>query len=66
VFTDGVNGFAVEARSAESIRRALEQIARDPQRLVEIAVANRNLAHERYRTSAYLRALTEILEGSAG
>jgi glycosyltransferase involved in cell wall biosynthesis len=65
VFTDGVNGFAVETRSAGSIRHALERIARDPQRLVEVAVANRNVAHERYRTGAYLSALTGILEGRA-
>jgi glycosyltransferase involved in cell wall biosynthesis len=65
VFTDGVNGFAVKPRSADSVRQALELIARDPRRLVEIAVANRNVAHERYRTGAYLSALTAILEGSA-
>ena len=63
VFRDGVNGFAVETKSAESIRQVLEQIARDPQRLVEIAVANRNVAHERYRTGTYQSALTGILEG---
>ena len=62
VFRDGVNGFAVETRSAESIKRAFEQIARDPGRLVEIAVANRNVAHERYRTGTYQAALTGILE----
>jgi glycosyltransferase involved in cell wall biosynthesis len=66
VFKDGVNGFAVEPGSAESIRQALVQIAHDPQRLVEVGVANRNVAHERYRTGAYLSALTGILEGSAG
>lgn len=65
VFTDGVNGFAVETRSVESIRRALEKIAGDRQRLVEIAVSNRNVAHERYRAGAYQAALTGILEGRA-
>lgn len=64
VFRDGVNGFAVETRSAESIRRVLEQIARAPNRLVEIAIANRNVAYERYRTTTYQSALTGILEGS--
>jgi glycosyltransferase involved in cell wall biosynthesis len=65
VFKNGINGFGVQTRSAESIGQALEQIARDPQRLVEIAVANRNVAHERYRTGTYLSALTGLLEGSA-
>jgi hypothetical protein len=32
---------------------------------VEIAVANRNVAHERYRTGTYQSALAGILEGSA-
>jgi glycosyltransferase involved in cell wall biosynthesis len=65
VFADGVNGFAVETRSAESVRHAFEKIARDPQRLLEVALANRHVAHERYRTRAYLSALTGLLEGSA-
>jgi glycosyltransferase involved in cell wall biosynthesis len=63
VFRDGVNGFAVEARSADSIRQALERIARDPQRLVDIAVGNCQAAYQQYRTAAYQSALTEILEG---
>lgn len=62
VFEDGVNGFGVDTKSAESVRRALERIALDPGRLVEIAVANRNVAHERYRTSVYQSALTSLLE----
>lgn len=65
VFTDGVNGFGVDTKSAESVRRALERIALDPQRLVEIAVANRNVAHERYRTSVYQSALTGLLESGS-
>ena len=65
VFTDGVNGVAVKIKSADSIRQALEQIARDPERLVEIALANRHVAQERYRTSAYQSALIGILEGIA-
>ena len=64
VFRDGVNGFAVETRSARSIRQVLEQIARAPDGLVEIAIANRNVAYERYRTTTYQSALTGILEGS--
>ena len=65
VFADGVNGFAVATGSADSIRQVLERIARDPQRLVGIGLANRNVAHERYRTGAYLTAIMDILEGRA-
>jgi glycosyltransferase involved in cell wall biosynthesis len=65
VFKDGINGIAVQTRSAESVRQALEQIAHNPQGLVEIAVANRNMAHERYRSATYVSALTRILGASA-
>jgi glycosyltransferase involved in cell wall biosynthesis len=64
VFQDGVNGFAVETRSPESIRRVFEQVAENPDALVEIALANRNVAYDRYRTATYLSALTGILESS--
>ena len=64
IFRDGVNGFAVERRSPESIRKVLEKILNHPRGLVDIAVANRNVAYERYRTDIYQSSLTRILNGA--
>ena len=65
VFTDGVNGFAVEKRSPESIRKVLETMLSDKRGLVDIALANRNTAHERYRTDIYQASLMRIVNGTA-
>jgi len=65
VFTDGVNGFAVEKRSPESIRKVLEKLVSDRQCLVDIALANRNAAYERYRTDTYQASLMRIVNGTA-
>ncbi|HKW01848.1 MAG TPA: glycosyltransferase family 4 protein [Vicinamibacterales bacterium] len=66
VFRDGVNGYAVAAQSSEAIRKVLEEIARDPRPLVEMAVTNRNMARERFRTDIFQSSLTKILERRAG
>lgn len=66
VFRDGVNGFAVAKRSPESIARVLQRVLRDPQALVEIAVANRNAAGERHRPETYQSSLLKIVMGTAG
>lgn len=62
VFSDGVNGFEVLERSAESIATALANALDDTDRLREIAVGNRRTAGERYRTTTFTAALTRILE----
>jgi glycosyltransferase involved in cell wall biosynthesis len=61
VFKDGVNGFAVETKSSESVRRALETILREGQELINIAIHNHNTAYEKYRTDIYGTALMNIL-----
>ncbi len=74
IFTDGVNGFEVQERSSDSIRLVLEKILENPENLenpvnlenlenlLEIAIYNRNMAAEKYRTSTYSSSLREIIE----
>jgi len=64
VFRDRVNGFAVERRSSESIRKILEEMLRDGRGLVDIAVANRNVAYETYRTEIYQSSMMTIVMGA--
>jgi glycosyltransferase involved in cell wall biosynthesis len=61
VFSDGVNGFAVEPKSSDSVRRVLERIHGNGQGLVDIAIRNRNTAHDRYRTEIYGTTLMNLL-----
>jgi glycosyltransferase involved in cell wall biosynthesis len=64
IFTSGVNGFEVKEKSAESIASALELLSSDPSGLEKIAITNRQLAGELYRTSSYNLRLRKILERS--
>jgi glycosyltransferase involved in cell wall biosynthesis len=66
VFRDGVNGYAVQVRSSDAIRNVLEKIVRDSRPLVEMAVTNRDTAHERFRTDIFQISLSRILERRAG
>lgn len=61
VFADGVNGYAVEKKSAESIAGVIRRIIADPQALVDIGVRNRHIAYNRFRTSIYGDSLTKVL-----
>jgi glycosyltransferase involved in cell wall biosynthesis len=63
VFSDGVHGFEVDEGSAASIAAALRRALQDPDRLRQIAVANRRTAGERYRASTFTAAVARILEG---
>jgi glycosyltransferase involved in cell wall biosynthesis len=68
VFNDQVNGFAVEMRSPDSIKEVITRITENPDSLFHIAIANRNTAYEKYRTSIYTSSLVKILgidEGGA-
>jgi len=63
VFGDNVNGFEMVAGSAESIGAALGRLLDGVEQLRHIAVANRRVASERYRSSTFTAALIGILEG---
>ena len=62
VFTDGVNGFVVLARSPASIAAVLSSVVDDVDRVRQMAVANRRNAEDRYRARMFTAALTRILE----
>jgi len=63
VFTPGINGFEVQARSVASLRDALAALASDSSRLLPMALANRRSAGSRYRMTSYNAALRRIVEG---
>jgi glycosyltransferase involved in cell wall biosynthesis len=63
VFKDGVNGFEVQKRSADSIKSVLEQIISSPERLLPMAITNKETAYDKYRTSIYQASLMGIIEG---
>ena len=63
IFRDVVNGFQVQKRSATSIRLVIEQIIENPQQLLPMAILNRDIAHDKYRTSKYKASLIRIIEG---
>ena len=60
-FADGKNGFAVEKRSVDSLRRVLEQLPDQTTRLAEIAQFNRREATEKYSTEQHLRNMERVL-----
>jgi glycosyltransferase involved in cell wall biosynthesis len=64
VFANGVNGMEVETGSAASIAAALRRAADDPAGLRQMAIANRRAAGERYRTTAFTAAISDILESA--
>ncbi len=62
VFSDGINGFAVEKKSVQSLMKVMEYIVQHTEVLLDIALSNRNAAFAKYRTSIYCSALTKILD----
>ena len=65
VFADGVNGFEVAAGSAASIAVALTRAVDETGGLRQMAIANRQTAGDRYRTSTFTTALRRLLEARA-
>jgi glycosyltransferase involved in cell wall biosynthesis len=65
IFTDGVNGFEIVAGAAASIAERLAGLLDNVTRLRQMAVANRQRAGERYRSSTFTSVLTRILEAGA-
>ena len=61
VFSDSVNGFAVDKRSASSIKTVIEQIIKNGDGLLDVAITNRNTAYDKYRTSIYTSSLLKII-----
>lgn len=63
IFRDKVNGYEVQEKSSISIKMVIEQIIENTKQLLPIAIANRNIAHLKYRTSIYNASLLKIIEG---
>ncbi len=63
VFCDGTNGYQVAVRSATDLRAALQRAGQSPERLRKMAETNYATAHARYRTAAYQRAVSAVIDG---
>jgi glycosyltransferase involved in cell wall biosynthesis len=61
IFKDKINGFSVEKESSESLRLVIEDILKNKQILLPIAISNRIIANYKYRTSNYISLLLSIL-----
>jgi glycosyltransferase involved in cell wall biosynthesis len=60
IFKNGVNGFEVRKKSAVSIKRKIEQILKKPEQLLPMALSNREIVYDKYRTSTYCSSLHKI------
>lgn len=61
IFLDGLNGFEIKERSANSLRLVLETAIQKREQLFAIAISNRAIADAKYRTSIYNDSLNTIL-----
>ena len=66
IFKNGVNGFEVQKKSVISIKREIEQILKKPEQLLPVALSNREIVYNKYRTSTYCSSLLKIFENFAG
>ena len=62
IFEDGTNGFEVQKKSAISIKKKIEWITTQPEKLLSMAFANRQAAIRQHRTSIFTASLLKILE----
>ncbi len=62
IFKNGVNGFEVRKKSTVSIKRKIEQILKKPEQLLPMALSNREIVYDKYRTSTYCASLLKIFE----
>ncbi len=65
IFEPGRNGFAIQDRSAGAVRRALASLPERIGELQAIALGNRLLAAQKYRSNRFCWAIRQILEGTA-
>ncbi len=64
IFSDEINGYIVEKRSVQSIQDAIKKILTNRIKLKSIALVNRNIATEKFKSSVYQRKITEIFINS--
>lgn len=65
IFENGVNGFEVRKKSTISIKRKIEQILKKPGQLLPMALSNREIVYDKYRTSTHCSSLLKIFENIA-
>lgn len=62
IFTNKKNGYMVTKKSVQSIKEAIEMALINKNKLEQIAVANKNEALEKYRTSIYQDSILKIFK----
>ena len=62
IFKDGVNGFEIQERSAYAIGSVIEKVILKKEDLLRIAISNRKLAGEKYKTTTFNSSLRKIIE----
>ena len=62
IFENSVNGFQVKVNSSASIKQSLEHIMRNPEKLISIALNNRQIAFEKYRMNTYTSNVLSVIE----
>jgi len=60
IFKNGVNGFEVRKKSTVSIKKKIEQILKKPEQLLPMALSNREIVYDKYRTSTYCSSLLKV------
>jgi len=60
VFSDEINGYIVEKQSIISLQNAIDKALNDRIKLKSIAFTNRNIALEKYKTTAYQNTILDI------
>ena len=60
IFKNGVNGFEVRKKSVVSIKRKIEQILKKPEQLLPMALSNREIVYDKYRSSTHCSSLLKI------
>jgi len=61
VFEDQVNGFEIGEKSLEAIKRTIKYTSDNIIKLLPIAIKNRNIAQEKYRTITYVESLKKTI-----
>lgn len=62
IFRDGLNGFEIKDRSANSLKLVFEKAIKNKEQLFAIAISNKQTASVKYRTSIYNDSLNAILD----
>ncbi len=62
VFSDGINGYQIAIKSADSIKQIVETVLKNPNDLLPLAISNRRIAFEKYRSSIFTGSILKIID----